>query len=191
MPGLVFCSAVEHLRRWSAVLGRHGLLLLEVHLLDVKSTHEQMSGATNLHFDALQAWSGQMLLPAKHWAAAAAAAGLSSADGERLQYPKDGEYTRIVLQRLLPCPLVIRLAVPSDMPSLSALESFQPPGLQADRARIERRIAQFAAGQYVAVDGASGELVGAVYTQLLSAETAVLTCAVESELDLHVPGGSV
>ena len=101
-PALAFRSAVEHLKRWSSILGRHGLLLLEVHLLDVASTHAHMREATNLYFDALQAWSGQMLLPAAHWAAAAAAAGLSSPDSECLRYPKDDDYTRIVLQRLLP-----------------------------------------------------------------------------------------
>jgi hypothetical protein len=113
---------VEHLQRWSAILGRHGLLLLEVHLLDVASTHAHMRDATSLHFDALQAWSGQMLLPAAHWAAAAAAAGLASPDRELLRYPKDGEYTRIVLQRLLPSRLRIRLATVDDVPALLALE---------------------------------------------------------------------
>jgi hypothetical protein len=41
-PALAFRSAVEHLQRWSSILGRHGLLLLEVHLLDVASTNSHV-----------------------------------------------------------------------------------------------------------------------------------------------------
>ena len=55
------------MRRWASVAGRHGLLLLEVHSLTVSDTAQFMAEATSLHFDALQSWSGQMLVPAPHW----------------------------------------------------------------------------------------------------------------------------
>ena len=190
-PALAFCSAVEHLQRWSSVLGRHGLLLLEVHLLDVGSTLEHIQSATSLHFDALQAWTGQMLLPAMHWAAAAAAAGLSSPKSELLQYPKDSKYTRITLQRLTPSELRIQLACADDLPALRCLEQFQPSGLQADDEILLRRIAQYPSGQFVAVKGATGELIGAIYTQRLVEEAALLSCTVGSELELHTSRGRI
>ena len=147
--------------------------------------------ATSLHFDALQAWSGQMLLPAAHWAAAAAMAGLASRRSERLCYPKDGNFTRIVLQRLLPSAFSIRLACVDDLDALERLEAFQPVGLRADAPTLLRRITQHPAGQFVAVDIASACPLGAMYTQRLSGEASLMGQTLEHELDLHVATGPV
>ena len=62
-----------------------------------------------MHFDCVQAHSGQMLMPATHFALGAAAAGLLPTS-QTLTYPKDSEYTRIVLQRFTPAGVKIRLA---------------------------------------------------------------------------------
>jgi len=165
-PALAFRSAVEHLRRWSSVLGKHGLLLLEVHLLSVDATRRHMRAATSLHFDALQAWSSQMLLPAVHWAAAAAAAGLFSTGADRLCYPKGESYTRIVLQRLVPRPHCIRLAsAEGDMRALLALEASKPMDERVGEATLRRRLEQDAARQYVAANADDGAVVGALYTR--------------------------
>lgn len=188
-PSLAFRSAVEHLRRWAAVLGVHGLLLLEVHLLDVRATHQHMRTATSLHFDALQAWSSQMLLPAAQWAAAAAAAGLSSS--ERLCYPKDSAFTRIVLQRLVPSQVAIRLARPSDLASLLELERFQPSGVGADEPALLRRLRQHATGQFVAERLQDDAVIGSLYTQRLAAELDVIGSSAASELELHTQDGPV
>ena len=48
-------------------LGQHGILVLQICSLDVRSTHKHMAEATSLHFDAVQAHSGQMLMPAAHF----------------------------------------------------------------------------------------------------------------------------
>jgi hypothetical protein len=170
-------------------LGRHGLLLLEVHLLDVRTTHQRMRTATSLHFDAPQAWSSQMLLPAAQWAAAAAAAGLSLS--ERLCYPKDAAFTRIVLQRLVPSQVAIRLARSSDICSLVDLERFQPAGLGADKQTILKRMRQHATGQFVAERIHDGAIIGSVYTQGLASELDVLGSSVASESGLHTENGPV
>ena len=77
------------MRRWASIAGRHGLLLLEVHSLKVADTARYMAEATSLHFDALQSWSGQLLVPAAHWQLALAHAGLQIArevdQAERLE----------------------------------------------------------------------------------------------------------
>ena len=44
--------------------------------LDVASTRKYMAEATSMHFDCVQAHSGQMLMPATHFSLGAATAGL-------------------------------------------------------------------------------------------------------------------
>ena len=88
--------------------------------------------ATSLHFDALQSWSGQMLVPAPHWQLALAHAGLLP-DANLLCYPKDSPYTRITLQRLVPAPCAgIRLATRAELPQL-----LQLPKREEDQGRIQ------------------------------------------------------
>ena len=108
-PSLAFHSLVEHWERWAACLGTHGLLVLEVSNLDVVSSVKYMAEATSLHFDSVQAHSGQMLMPATHFSLGAASAGLLPSPGT-LTYPKDSAYTCIVLQHLLPAG--VKVSVP-------------------------------------------------------------------------------
>ena len=125
------------MRRWASVAGRHGLLLLEAHSLTVSDTAEFMTEATSLHFDALQSWSGQMLVPAPHWQLALGHAGLLP-DENWLCYPKGSPYTRITLQRLVPAPCAgFRLATLSDLPQLLELEEqWDAPFLRSSEATL-------------------------------------------------------
>ena len=75
-PSEAFYSLVEHFQRWAACLGTHGLLVLEVSNLDAVSTRRYMREATSMHFDCVQAHSGQMLMPATHFSLGAATCGL-------------------------------------------------------------------------------------------------------------------
>jgi hypothetical protein len=122
-PSEAFFSLVEHWERWAACLGVHGLLVLEVSNLDVVSTRRFMSEATSMHFDCVQAHSGQMLMPATHFSLGAATAGLLP-DRHTLTYPKEAAYTRIVLQRLTPGGVKIRLPTLDELPQLLELETF-------------------------------------------------------------------
>ena len=121
--------------------GRHGLLLLEAHSLTVSDTAEFMTEATSLHFDALQSWSGQMLVPAPHWQLALGHAGLLP-DENWLCYPKGSPYTRITLQRLVPAPCAgFRLATLSDLPQLLELEEqWDAPFLRSSEATLRQRL---------------------------------------------------
>ena len=153
------------MRRWASVAGRHGLLLLEAHSLTVSDTAEFMTEATSLHFDALQSWSGQMLVPAPHWQLALGHAGLLP-DENWLCYPKGSPYTRITLQRLVPAPCAgFRLATLSDLPQLLKLEEqWDAPFLRASEATLRQRLGLHPNGQFVAFDG-NGTLLAAMYTQ--------------------------
>ena len=136
---LAYSNLVEHMRRWASVAGRHGLLLLEAHSLTVSDTAEFMTEATSLHFDALQSWSGQMLVPAPHWQLALGHAGLLP-DENWLCYPKGSPYTRITLQRLVPAPCAgFRLATLSDLPQLLELEEqWDAPFLRSSEATLRQ-----------------------------------------------------
>ena len=153
------------MRRWASVAGRHGLLLLEVHSLTVSDTAQFMTEATSLHFDALQSWSGQMLVPAPHWQLALGHAGLLP-DANLLCYPKGSLYTRITLQRLVPAPCAgFRLATLSDLPQMLKLEAqWDAPFLRSSEATLRQRLELHPSGQFVAFGG-DGTLLAAMYTQ--------------------------
>ena len=187
-PADAFFSLVEHWERWAACLGKHGLLLLEVSNLDVASTGRYKTEAVSMHFDALQAHSGQLLTPAAHMSMAAAHAGLLP-HGDVLTYPKDATYARIVLQQLCPAQLSIRLATPNDVPQLLELEvHWKSAALAASEATLRRRIAAHPAGQFAA-RSEDGALVGVLYTQRVVSHEALRGASVASELDLHVADG--
>jgi len=191
-PAAAFFSLVEHWKRWAACLGKHGLLVLEVSSLDVASTFKFCREATSMHFDCVQAHSGQMLMPATHFSLGAATAGLLPSPGT-LTYPKDSPYTRIVLQQLRPSAagLAIRIASLSDMPQLLALEAFwRSHVLSADEATLKQRLLAHPTGQLV-IEAPGGDLVAAMYTQRVASSKTLLTTTRETESELHVPSGPV
>ena len=173
------------MRRWASVAGRHGLLLLEVHSLTVSDTAQFMAEATSLHFDALQSWSGQMLVPAPHWQLALAHAGLLP-DANLLCYPKDSLYTRITLQRLVPAPCAgFRLATLSDLPQLLELEAqWDSAFLRSSEATLRQRLELEPSGQFVAFDG-DGALLAAMYTQRVASLEVLRKAVRRSDATLH------
>ena len=205
-PAEAFQCLTEHFERWAACLGTHGLLVLEVHCLDIASTQRYINEATALHFDCLQSHSGQLLVPAAHFALATAAAGLLPAllrpadsragQGSRagagvLTYPKDSPYTRIVLQRLRPANVRVRLATTADLDELLELEGcWGSEGLAASEATLRERLAldPYGRASYVA-ESISGRLLGALYTQRIGTYESLLTTTREAELALHEPHG--
>ena len=179
------------MRRWASVAGRHGLLLLEVHSLTVSDTAQFMAEATSLHFDALQSWSGQMLVPAPHWQLALAHAGLLP-DANLLCYPKDSLYTRITLQRLVPAPCAgFRLATLSDLPQLLELEAqWDSEFLRSSEATLRQRLELEPSGQFVAF-GDDGALLAAMYTQRVASLNALRKAVRRSEASLQTSRGAV
>ena len=188
-PSQAFASLIEHWERWERCLGRHGLLVLEVSNLDVISTRRYMEESTSMHFDAVQAHSGQLLMPATHFSLGAASAGLLPEEG-LLTYPKDAPYTRIVLQQLRPAGITIRLATLSDLPNLLQLEQeCNLDGLRAPEGTLRQRLTAHALGQYAATSP-EGVLLGAMYTQRVHSYESLLSARRETELGLHTPAGS-
>ena len=116
--------------------------------------------ATSMHFDCVQAHSGQLLVPATHFSLAAATAGLLPAEGSTLTYPKGASYTRIVLQQLLPRGVRIRLASAADLPQLISLEAhWGSADLAATEGMLRARLAAEPVGRATLV----AEAVGGVH----------------------------
>lgn len=69
-------SLVEHLERWSGVVTKHGMMILEVHCLEPKVVNKFLDSSNSLHFDALQAFSSQYLAEADVFLMCAAEVGL-------------------------------------------------------------------------------------------------------------------
>ena len=88
-------------------------------------------------------------------------------------------------------PQSIRLATLDDLPCLIELESYwRSDVLAASEDTLRRRLTAHANGQFVAV-ATNGSLLGAIYTQRVASYATLLTAQRETELELHVPAGSV
>ena len=91
-------NLLEHMERWSAVVGRHGVTVLEVHLSDPIVVRERAKEFVSLSFDALGAWSSQYLLEPHVWLLCAAGAGLYCK--QFVGFPPQQSITRITLCHL-------------------------------------------------------------------------------------------
>ena len=104
---------VEHLERWSAVMGRHGLTVLEVHTADPLVVRKHLHDFVNLSFDAVEGWSSQYLVEPHTWLLCAAGAGLFC---ERfMSFPQQQSAIRITLSSFVRRPYIATLVQPEDI----------------------------------------------------------------------------
>ncbi|MFT7625864.1 MAG: hypothetical protein ACI9WU_005055 [Myxococcota bacterium] len=164
-PGTVLQSLIEYLRGWRAVVGRHGLWVLEVHSLTAATVRQFRDESESLHFDTYHALSGQQLVSADQWLLASAEAGLLPRPGESARYPAVLPFTRITLNQLEAPGFSVRHPGPDDISGLVELErqSWQRPALQTRTAELTRRVLEQPGEQYVAE--IRGRVVGALYSQ--------------------------
>ena len=87
-PNIAVQSLVEHLARWSSIITKHGLIILEVHSLNPQIVSTYLDENESFHFDALQAFSSQFLVEAGVFLEAAAEAGLFSKHQFSKRYPQ-------------------------------------------------------------------------------------------------------
>ena len=181
-------STVEHFRRWQQVVGRHGMINLEVHTLDPKTVHAYLDNTENLHFDAYHAFSSQYLMKAEQMIQAAAGGGLWSERSQCMKYPKTLGYARISLHRFIPQEVSLRHVTLSDVPDLMAIEqACWPKALRSTKSQIKTRIKQYPQGQWGLVQGQ--ELVGVLYTQKISDPLVLKTALFKSVESLHEKDG--
>lgn len=166
-PQVAVQSLVEHLGRWAGVIGRHGLILLEVHCLDPEIVALQPDRSENLHFDAYHAFSHQHLVEADVFLLAAGEAGLLPRRDAARIYPRADSFVRITLDRFDLMAWRVRLARQDDLPALTAIEAAcWPEPLRETPAELARRLAAAPGLQLVAEQ--DGRVVGVIWAQRIA-----------------------
>ncbi|UUM20780.1 SDR family NAD(P)-dependent oxidoreductase [Mycoavidus sp. SF9855] len=179
---------VEHLRRWRKAISRFGLLVLEVHCSPPATVKRLGDLTESAHFDAYHAFSGQQLVEAPLFLAAAAEAGLFPEEGMSQAIPKQMDFTRISLHRLVPQPYTVRHPIRSDLRQLKQLDRIcQPKALHTPIAEIKRRVCDLAQEQWVLEFG--GQIVAALYTQRIESLEALRATCYQDMARLHRPQG--
>ncbi len=164
----VIQSLVEHFKRWSPVVGKHGLIILEVHCLGSKIVQQFIDKCESLHFDAYHRFSQQLLVEADLFLMTAAEAGLFPKNSFR-RYPKTFPFCRITLIHFEKQIYCVRQARSEDLTTLLEFENaifLASPS--ASRNELRQRLEQYSQGQCVIE--VKGEIVAVIYTQRVSIE---------------------
>ncbi len=183
-------SLVEHLRRWSSVLGRHGLILLEVHCLPLHTVNEHLETSESLSFDAFHRFSHQLLVEADRFLMAAAEAGLFPRKELFRKYPHTLPFSRITLNYFEHRNYRVRYAQEKDLPALTDLEQqCWEQELRTSETVLTRRVQTYPEGQ-LALELAQ-KVVGVLYSQRVHNLEEVNSASVTTVERLHSPEGSI
>lgn len=189
-PHVMVQSLVEHLERWSRVVTKHGLIILEVHCLEPFVVNRFLDKCENLHFDAYEAFSMQHLIEADVFLIAAAEVGLFPKLEFSKRYPKTFPFTRITLSCFEKRAYTIRHPHLSDLPALVNLEAkCWPKHLQAPADEIRQRIERFPNGHCVLE--MDGQIVGVIYSQRISSAGVLKNATYAEVQSLHIRQGKV
>nr|7UCL_A Chain A, Polyketide synthase-related protein [Cylindrospermopsis raciborskii]7UCL_B Chain B, Polyketide synthase-related protein [Cylindrospermopsis raciborskii] len=189
-PHVMVQSLVEHLERWSQVVNKHGLMILEVHCLEPRVVYQFLDKSENLHFDAHQGFSQQYLVEAEVFLMSAAQVGLFPKLELSKRYPKTFPFTRITLNYFEKRPYKISHAYLSDLPALVDLEvKCWPENLRASTHEIRRRLELNPQGNLVLI--IEDQIIGAIYSQTITSTEALENVKYAQVPTLHTPQGSV
>lgn len=163
-PTSVIQNLKEHLARWSKVIGKYGLIVIEVHCLDTETIYKFTDKCESLHFDAYHRFSHQLLVSAQTFVMAAVESGLFPDQDFFRKYPKTLPFARITLTHFEQRDYKIRFMREDDLPELEALENkCWEVGLKASPAILKKRFQQYPEGQLVVeIDD---HVAGVVYSQ--------------------------
>jgi acyl transferase domain-containing protein/acyl carrier protein len=187
-PAAAVQSLVEHLSRWAGIVNEHGFILLEVHCQEPLVVREFLDQSESLYFDAIEAFSHQLLIEADAALLAAAEAGLFPRREQFRKFPGFMPYCRITLNLFERRPYRVRFARPADVPALLRLEdACWSVELRTSAAELARRIAVYPLGQWVLE--LDGEIVGVVYSQRVAAIDALRSAKWADIGSLHDPRG--
>ncbi|NEO55707.1 MAG: GNAT family N-acetyltransferase [Okeania sp. SIO3B5] len=189
-PHIAVQSLVEHLERWSSIVTRHGLLLLEVHSLTPGIVKKYLDESESLHFDAYHAFSMQHLVEADVFLMAAAEVGLFPKTQFFRKYPRVFPFTRITLNNFEKRTYRIRHPQLEDISALMNLEKLcWEPHLQCSQSLIEQRIKDSPKNHLVLeVDK---EVVGVIYTQRIENLESLKSSKFKNLGSLRTPDGEV
>lgn len=189
-PAVIIQSLVEHFKRWSSIIGKHGLLILEVHRLNISTVNQWTEKTESLHFDAYHCFSQQLLVNAPLFYKSAAEAGLYSNLSCFRKYPKTLPYARITLNYFQSRDYQVRQAHISDLPAIVHIEAqCWTTELRTDEKVLKQRLNRYPEGQFVLLK--NGEVLGVTFSQLLSDKTDLDGVSINDIDTLHQPDGSV
>jgi SAM-dependent methyltransferase len=181
-------NLVEHLSRWAAIIGDHGLVALEVHCLEPLISSEYLEMSAGLYFDACQSMSRQWLVEPVTWITAAAEAGLFAHGLNLGTFPEGLPYRRITLARFLREEHQIRPAAACDFKALSKMcpssathEFFE--------AQLSKSLSKKRHGNFVLLK--DDEILGAMFTQRIDSTDHVLNAGYEAQDEVENPHGPV
>lgn len=188
-PGEMIQSTVEHLKRWSALVNKHGLIVLETHCLSPQVNAKHLDESESFHFDASQSLSHQFLLEAEAFVACAAEAGLFCHEGRWQRFPKNLPFTRITLNHFEKRPYSVRHAKSDDFPELLSLSSVWPVFDVHDgdvSANFDKALHDFPEGLFVLQS--KGKISAAVYCERErdDAVRLVSACVLPSSPESHL-----
>ena len=189
-PAEMVQSLVEHFKRWAAVVGQHGLLVLEAHCLDPLLSRRYLDQSESFHFDALQSFSKQYLVEADVFLMAAAEAGLFPKSEAFRHYPQLLPYSRITLNHFEKRPYVVRHACLDDLSYLLELENqcwLKP--LRATSTELKERLTNYPQGQCVVEK--EEKVVGVLYSQRIAQTTDLENRDFRQIAKLHVLEGPI
>lgn len=189
-PHIMVQSLVEHLDRWSRVVTKHGLIIMEVHCLEPFVVNRFLDKSENLHFDAYEAFSMQHLVEADVFLMAAAEVGLFPKFEFTKRYPKTFPFTRITLNCFEKRPYTIRHPYLSDLKALVDLEKkCWPEHLRASSDEIRQRIERLPNGHCVLE--MDSQIVGVIYSQRINNIDVLKKTTYVQVPSLHTRLGSV
>lgn len=177
-----------YLHDWAEILGRHGLILVEVFALPVPWVRRYFGETESFSFDFYHALSRQALVEAGVFHQALASAGLYPRHESLRRYPKTLPVARIVLQHIERKPYRIRLMNLSDVqPLLEIDRACWPAHLQISGREILNRWECFPEGQLVIEH--DGAVAGVLYTLRIDDLQGLLSTPHARYTTLHTPRG--
>ncbi len=186
---LMMDNLIEHLERWSKIINKHGIIILESHCLPPKIVHNYFVKTESFYFDAIHSFSGQCMAEAEKFIIAAANTGMFP-NNPPLRYPKIFPFTRITVNHFKNRNYTVRYANENDLPALVELEKVcWSKDLQTPKSTLKIRLEQYPEGQ-LALEMDS-KTIGVIYTQKITDVKMLNTTPSERVHELHTPDGDI
>lgn len=186
---LMMDNLIEHFERWSKVVNKHGIIILESHCLPPKIVHSYFEKTESFYFDSIHSFSGQCMTEAGKFIMAAANTGMFP-DNPPLRYPKIFPFTRITINHFKKRNYRVRYADEKDLPVLLELEKLcWGEHLQTPKSIIETRLEQYPEGQLVLE--MDSKAVGVIYSQKITDVIKLNETPSERVHELHSPSGDI
>ncbi|WP_161964264.1 SDR family NAD(P)-dependent oxidoreductase [Chitinophaga flava] len=176
-PFISIVPTDRYWKNWAALTGKHGLVLLTGYCLEPEC------------FDVLDVLHVANRPGAASCMLEAANVGLF-ANRPLVKYPDSLSFTRLSFGHYQQRNYQVRYASRNDLPVLMQLETVcWAADIRLPKKEIVRRLKTYPEGQFVIEE--NGNVLGVIYTQRITDETALYTTSVDTVGALHHPDGAI